>query len=392
MKITDVRTVLVRVPLVEPATMWYSTRFTSAKVVVFVDTDEGITGLGETRYMEPTAAIIEHIFRPKLIGEDPFDVEKINNMLLGQHPSTMAYTAYYLRIGAAGGVDLALWDIIGKATGQPAYRLLGGHFRDKVPCRAWLPVKSPEEQAKDATRFVDMGWKAFKIKVGANPQMDVECVKAIREAVGTGIEIGIDVNGAWTRAMAIRTIKKMEKYDLSHVEQPVAPHDLDGMAHVRRHVDVPILACDPVLATKYDILRIVEKQAADMINVDPIRAGGMLACKKNCAIAEAAGISVCTHSTEELGIGTAGVLHLVTSTPNFLTPNDNSYHHLSDDIITSPFKYEKGYLRVPEGPGLGIKVDLKKLEKYHQLYKSGKLKHQKGIPREGGGYFWYNQR
>ena len=192
--------------------------------------------------------------------------------------------------------------------------------------------------------------------------------------------------------MAIRTIKKMEKYDLSHVEQPVAPHDLDGMAHVRRHVDVPILACDPVLATKYDILRIVEKQAADMINVDPIRAGGMLACKKNCAIAEAAGISVCTHSTEELGIGTAGVLHLVTSTPNFLTPNDNSYHHLSDDIITSPFKYEKGYLRVPEGPGLGIKVDLKKLEKYHQLYKSGKLKHQKGIPREGGGYFWYNQR
>lgn len=386
------RTVLVRVPLTEPSSMWYQTRYATDKVVIFVDTDEGVTGIGEARYMGITKTIIEQKIKPKIVGLDPFDTESIGHKFWAKDPSTLQHTAYTYLINAVGGVDIALWDIIGKVTEKPIYKLMGGRYRDKVPCRAWLATKKPEKQAEDAVKIVQKGWKALKIKIGINPERDVETVKAVREAVGDGIEIGVDANGAWTPGIAKRTIKKMEKYDLSHVEQPVAAHDLNGLAHVRKCVNVPILACDQMIATKYDILEIIRKEAADMINVDPIRAGGMLECKKNCAIAEAAGLSVCTHSTEELGIGTAGLLHLITSTSNFLTPNDSSYHNLADDIISKKFEYNEGYLDVPDGNGLGVSIDTEKLMKYNALYKSGKLKSEKGLGKEDGNYYWFKSK
>jgi glucarate dehydratase len=372
--------------------MWYQTRYATDKVVIFVDTDEGVTGIGEARYMQTTKTIIEQIIKPKIVGLDPFDIESIGHKFWAKDPSSMQYTAYTYLINAVGGIEIALWDIIGKVLKKPVFKLIGGRYRDRVPCRAWLPTKEPKEQAKDAVNFVQRGWRALKIKIGTNPEKDVETVKTVREAVGDKIEIGVDVNGAWTPGIAKRTIKKMEKYDLSHVEQPVAAHDLNGMAHVRRCVNVPILACDPMLATKYDILEIVRKEAADMINVDPIRAGGLIECKKNCAIAEAAGISVCTHSTEELGIGTAALLHLVTSTSNFLTPNDSAYHHLADDIISNRFNYNEGCLNVPDRNGLGVDLDMEKLKKYHLLYKSGDLKSKKGLGKEDGNYYWFKSR
>jgi L-alanine-DL-glutamate epimerase-like enolase superfamily enzyme len=373
--------------------MWYQTRYATRHAIVFVDTDEGITGIGEVS--EDDVNFVENSVKPKVIGLDPFDVEKIQrtvampcgalNVTWWGAYGTDARTAY-------GGFDIALWDIIGKACKKPVYKLMGGRYRDGVQCRYWMSCKSPQEQAAEAKMAVERGWKALKVKIGTNPETDVERMKSIREAVGNGIEIGLDPNSAWTLTTAVRTIRKMERYEPSHIEQPLL--NLEDMADVKRHVNVPIVAHESC-PNKETLMEVIQKKAADAVWINPIEWGGFLECKKACAIAEASGLGIAMGSNAaELGPAHAAQLHTVTSTPNFYMPNDNSNHYLeppSGDVIKKPFRTVEGRLTVPDEAGLGVEIDEQKLEYYHQLWLSGQYKNERGLGREGV-YFWYSTK
>ena len=389
MRITDVRTTMVAVPFstfgrFEPVTMWYGTRYASIHCVTFIETDEGITGVSTQGNQH---AIMDRI-RPKLIGQDPFDIEHIEEEVLG-HPFGGRWRLFDTDTVAA--VDNALWDIVGKACGQPLYRLWGGRVNDPIHVRYWMCTKSPEEMASEALKAVERGWRAFKIKLGTDPKTDLERVRAIREAVGDGVQLCFDLNGAYPLSVAVRMLRKMARYDPAYVEEPVPgswPYDpgcLEDMADIRRITGIPIEAhCHGPNCEEY-VLKLIEKRAADALHLNVQWVGSALECRRLCAIAEAGGLVVTGQSTcAELGPRNAFMLHLIASERAFKGTHDSSTHHLeppSGDIIREEFRTVEGTLRPPDGPGLGVEIDEGKLDYYHKLYESGKYRHEKGLGR-----------
>lgn len=402
MIVTDVKTVNVCVPLstfgrFEPVTMWYGTRYAALKTIIFIETDEGVTGLGET--WAPADATVKGLKR-WIVGRDPFDVNAIARSInnFGNVLHLIGHLGGKL-LNVTGGISMALWDIIGKATNTPIYKLIGGQYREQIECRYWICDKHPEDQAAEAVRAVEAGFKALKIKAGINPEHDVRCVKAVREAVGDRIDLGFDFNGGYTKGKAIWTIKKMERYDPSHVEEPVNSQSITAMSHVKRHVDVPILCCGAGCTTKERILDLVVHDAADAVNLDLCRNGGFLEAQRCAAVAEAGDLEASCHSSPgELGIATAAQLHLATATPNWLEPVDSAYVKLlppSRDIITKPFTYENGTLKVPEAPGLGVEIDAESLAEAKRRYETEmeRWQHVRGRdPRVPARqfYYWYD--
>jgi len=372
LRITDVRTVMVTVPFHEPIEMWYQRRSASIHPVTFIETDEGVTGVNT----EGDEYTIVNLLRSKLIGRDPFDVEKVEAELGGAirgrweiPPNSMAV------------VDGALWDIIGKSCGKPLYQLWGGKFNEKIHVRYWMSCKSPKEQAAEAVKAIGGGWKAFKIKLGTDPETDVERVKAVRDAVGSDVQLCFDINGGYPIGVAINTLRRMARYEPAYVEDPVPNHwpydsgSLEAMADIRRITGVP---------NCLEFARlVVEKRAADAIHLNVSFTGGVLEAKRVCAVAEAGGLIVTGQSSAaELGPRNALLLHLITSERTFKGSNDSSTHHLTGDIIKKEFKTVNGTLTVPESAGLGVEIDEKKLKKYHEIYKSGLYQHEPGLGRK----------
>ena len=402
MIVTDVRAVNVCVPLstfgrFEPVTMWYGTRYAALKTMIFIETDEGITGVGEA--WAPADKTVQGLKR-WIVGRDPFDVNAIERTI--NNRGNVRHLMGHLPVGllnVTGGISMALWDVMGKAVEKPVYKLIEGRYRDRVECRYWMCDKPPEDQAAEAVKAVEAGFRALKIKAGLNPEHDVNCVKAVREAVGDRVEIGFDFNGGYTAGKAIRTIKKMERYDPSHIEEPVDSNNIGALARVRRHVDVPILCCGRGCTTKESIQELVFKDAADAVNLDLCRNGGFLETQRCAAVAEAGGLEASCHSSPgELGVATAAQLHLVTATPSWLEPVDSAYVKVlppSEDIITRPFEYENGTLSVPEGPGLGIEIDEERFERARRRYETelDRWQHVRGRdPRVPSRqfYYWYD--
>ena len=314
------------------------------------------------------------------------------------HGSVLTTVGHMLTplLNVAGAIDMALWDIVGKAANQPIYKLIGGKFRERVECRYWMGAKDPRGVAEEVGKAVAKGFRAIKIKIGLNPELDVECVKAAREAAGPRIEIGFDVNGGYSVLEAVRILKKMEEYDPSHVEEPVNSSNIRALAYVKQHTSIPILCDGPARTTKEQIQELVIQRACDAVHLDLTVNGGFLEAQRCAAVAEAGDLKVSCHSSPgELGIATAAQLHLVTATPNFLWPVDSAYTKMlppSEDIIRSPFVYENGSLKAPEGPGLGVEIDEEKLQRAKHRYDTelDKWQHVVGSdPRVPSRQFYY---
>ena len=342
MKITDIRTRNICIPLStlgkhEPVTMWYGSRFSAIKTIIFIDTDEGITGLGETSIGAGGDQRLFEQIKSRLIGRDPHDINSIERgmNLTGQVTTKIGHlldTSASSALNITGSIDQALWDIVGKAANQPIYNLIGGKYRDRVEARYWMGAKPPDKCADEVKRAVAAGFKSFKIKIGLNPEFDIECVAAAREAAGPRIELGYDCNGSYSQLEAIRMLRKMEPYDPSHVEEPVDSASVRALAEVSRHTDIPILCDGPARTTKEQILELIMHRACDAIHLDVVINGGFLETQRCAAIAEAGGLKVSCHSSPgETGIATAAQLHLVTATRQTSSgrstpPTPNSSH------------------------------------------------------------------
>jgi muconate cycloisomerase len=266
------------------------------------------------------------------------------------------------------GIELALWDILGKAAGLPVYRLLGGAIRETVPIKMSVSGAEPKRAAEIACWAMERGLKALKVKVGIEPEGDLARVKAVRAAIGPSVRMGVDANGGWSPRVAIETIRRMAaECNIYFAEQPVAPLDMQWLVDVRRNVPVPVMA-DESCYTLQDAMALIRAGAADILSIYVGKGGGIGPARKMAAVAEAAGLTCTVGSNLELGVASAAMAHLATASVgvgaeefpcDILGPL--AYEH---DLLVEPIEFRDGAVRVPQGPGLGVELDENMLARY----------------------------
>lgn len=377
MKIVDVKATPVYVEMEAPLLWSMGVEHGTTRTVIQLFTDEGIVGLGETYGGAATARRIEEA-RPLFIGLDPFEVQTMvkHFEVFRVTSEQMARAAEMKFVGA--GVEMAIWDIIGKALEKPLYRLWGGANDTFVPFVAYVfyryekdgigGERSPEDIVRRYGELVERcGFEGLKLKGGVfPPEEEWRAIKALREVFGDGIKfLRFDPNQAWTVETSIRYLNRMERFDLEYVEDPT--WDLEGMSLVRSDVRVPLATNQAVIGFQ-QIAPAVRMRAIDVLLVDLYFWGGVTQAKKVAAICETFNIGLAIHSDRDLGIGTAAALHFWASTPQMSHHYDTHYHDQVGDVIAEPFVFRDGGLRAPEGPGLGVTLDEDRLRYHARLY------------------------
>jgi L-alanine-DL-glutamate epimerase-like enolase superfamily enzyme len=356
MKVTHLRAVLVGIPQKAPIAPYQSRyRATSEKeaLIVRLETDNGLVGWGETPvdWLDKSfEGAPEEMLRGQVLGRDPFDLEQW-------------YAENTLGSYLSSGVEMAFWDLKGQATGLPLYRLLGGAVRKKIELAACMGIRPYAEAKEIARRYVDMGFTTLKTKAGRRAEEDLEMVRGIRDGVGDKLKLRIDPNQGYAPEVAFPLARDLEKYNLEYFEQPMPKGLIADAARLRQRTQTPI-ALNESVTTLEIVLQILQLQAADVLLPDTYQCWGILGVKKVAVVAEAAGVPCVFHCAHDLGLKTAAMLHIVASCPGFSLANDCTYYGLVDDIITPLHAIDRGFMAVPEGPGLGVKVDEVKLAKY----------------------------
>lgn len=379
MKITSVRTTPLAVPFIDKHVTWMGAFSTKSTLLIEVFTDEGLVGLGEAPGVPfpEVIQIVVHEFERLLVGMDPFDITAFNQQCIrSQSWHRFRSIANY----ALGGLDMALWDIVGKSLGQPLHRLLGGAVRDSIDLYAWIPRKPIADMVSDALRFKEAGFNVFYLKVGLGLDRDSSELAAVREAVGYDVELRIDANGAWTTAQAIQSIREFEKYRPGWVEQPVTEDDFDGFELVGRSTGAP-LCIDQGAQTNPLAYRAIKRRLASSICLDVHRMGGVLPLKEMAATAASAHMQVCRHAGPEYGISSTAHLHVCATIPNLSTGNQTYGTMIVDDIVNEPTRdFRRGSLVVPDRPGIGVTLNPDKVAKYAEMYRQMRSAHCRVIP------------
>ena len=371
MKITKVECIPVSIPFAKPIVMSGGPVTQADGVVLKIHTDEGITGVAETGdtslwYMGETQDSIMYnltkVFAPQmLIGEDPFNIETI---VAKMDKATRANNH------SKAVVDYALHDLMGKALGVPVYKLLGGLSNPKIALAFVMSSGTPEEVAAEGKALVEAGFQGLKLKVGAKaPDDDIEMIAALRAAVGDKVKVMIDANGGWMYHQALYVLQRVVKYDVFLCEQPVPWWDIDGLARLRRKVDVPIFA-DESAAELGHVLQIIEKDAADGFFLKVPKAGGILKSRRWVSVAQAANMPVMCGCMINSGLGSAAEAAFLGATAwmgkieqesigplNLYNIYDTVSGPIENDLAKQAPRYEKGYLYPPEGVGLGVELD-----------------------------------
>jgi muconate cycloisomerase len=374
MKITGLETIVIELPGRSSYT-WRSLQVPIGRYVILkISTDEGITGLGEApailswggehgRYFGEDPGIVCYLIRDcftaMLVGADPFAVKNIlaqADIDIRGYPYTKAM------------IESALFDIMGRS--------LGGAVRTEIPLCHSVGVAAPEDAAKEAAQVVEDGINWLQIKVPGEPAEDLAIVKEIRRQVGAEVTIFPDINRGYKSVKtATNSIKAMHgEADISAVEQPV--EGIDAMAAVCRAVEIPVIV-DEGCWTPQDAIEIVKRGSADVISIYFTKSGGLIRSMEIGAIGRAAGLPTNVNGSLEGGVGNASNLHLAAALEGTVLPGVITVNTLAgreqtkvggvfytDDVITEPFEYADGCLKVPDKPGLGIELDPEKIEKY----------------------------
>lgn len=370
---TEARIALVevqstRIPVRRPHQMAIGTTTFQENVVVRLVSEDGTVGYGEAPHMVghsqrgETPGTVRVVLRTKLVpavlGLDAMSPEALSLALANAVPGNLR---------AKGALVMAAYDLAGRTLGTPAYNLLGGLVRGRVPLSWSLPIVERAQVLQEGVEMLEKGWRILKVKIGRpDPLEDAAVVVALRKEVGDGPEIRADANQAYDVRTAIRVIERMEEANLGFLEQPVHRDDLEGMAEVRSRVGVPIMA-DESAETPEDIPRIWRARAADSVSIYVVGPGGLDRSKRMATIAEACRLRGYVGGALESVIGASAGLHLAASSPAIdLGCEMGGQYLLADDFAATPIPMEDGALVVPRGPGLGLDLDAEKLDRYRE--------------------------
>ena len=333
---------------------------------VRVYTDEGIVGIGECFRRQPQVVktLIDCTLKSVLVGQDPLDTElRWRDMVRAGSASDMGGAVYC----AIPGLDIAMWDIKGKALGMPIHKLLGGKLRDKIRMYASSMRRdlSPVEEAERAASFVEDGYTAYKLHSGVPGAIDdpadqtVETVREVRAAVGDHIEILVDVNGAFSTHHAMEIGRALEDLGVFHFEEPRPHYDLQGLATIADALDIPI-ASGEMIYTHWQYRDLILQGRVDILQPDIVKVPGFTEFQRIAALASAFGKPITVHNTQPT-ISTVAHLHVCAAYANI--PYAQEYNieptSIRDEwpILKPPLEVKDGYLEVPDGPGLGVDLD-----------------------------------
>jgi len=332
-------------------------------VLVKVRTDNDLVGMGEAptdsyETLETVKFMIDRHVTPNLIGLDPFDIDR-NNDVVSWRTDRMALRH------VSSAINYALYDIMGKELGVPLYVLLGGKYREKVLASVEVPRGTPEDMTAHSKEYYDSGIRGIKAKIGSSPDRDAKCLKSIRDELGEKISLRGDANESYTIQGAIRLARLAEKndVDLEVLEQPVTCSDLTGMRKVAHAVDTPVEA-DESAYSLYQVFEILRRNACDVINTKCSKAGGISGVKKWATVAEAARKPIVIGTEYGLGPMVATKVHLGAAIKNADPVVEFTEIVLHDLLLKEQLNLEDGYIRLPTKPGLGWELDEKKIEEF----------------------------
>lgn len=376
MKITDLRATTVTVPLEAPlrhANGCHWGRF--VRTIIEVETDEGLVGLGEMGGGGESAEAAFHALKTYLLGHDPTRLEELRFLI-----SNPTASLYNNRTQMLAALEFACLDILGQKWGVPVSEILGGRLRDRVPFASYLFFCYPNSQSGTGeVRTIEQlieaaqtlkrryGFTSHKLKGGVfPPEYELECYRALARALD-GDRFRFDPNGVWSTETSIWFGRQIEDIRNDYLEDPV--FGMNGMRRVREKVRMP-LATNTVVINFEQLAANILNTAVDVVLLDTTFWGGIRACVKAAGVCETFQLGVAVHSSGELGIQLATMLHLGAVIPNLSFAADAHYHHLTDDIIQGgKLKYENGAIAVPSAPGLGVKLDRDKVGEYRELYR-----------------------
>jgi D-galactarolactone cycloisomerase len=380
MKIINVIPHVLSIPLSEPFAFsqgWVEKR---SSMIVEIVTDEGITGWGESlchgmQAPEIAASFIQFCFKEMLIGRDPFDVEVLWEEMYNR---TRPFGQYGAAVNAISGIDIALWDVIGRVLNKPIHKLLGGAFRTEVfpYATGFYRVKGkhyPEAGVEEAKRHISNGFNALKLKTGFGVEKDIEYVYSIRQAVGPDIMIMMDANCAYNAGTARRILLECEQAKVHFFEEPLAPEDMEGYQSLRNLTGTYIASGENIFG-KTGYRQWISGRVLDILQPDLMSAGGFTECKKIAAMAQAWNTMLVPHVWGS-GIGLAASLQFIASlppTPLSLNPQepmleyDQSAHPFREDLIFHAISMAEGRVKIPQKPGIGVQVNRDVIQAYEK--------------------------
>jgi D-galactarolactone cycloisomerase len=333
-------------------------------VIVEVITDEGVTGLGEG---VGDAFLIQQILsgsmKQKALGLNPMDIEVIRSKLIDNEVYMEQKGSV---ICAASAIEIACWDIKGKVLNVPVFQLLGGLYRDKIEAYAsdiyW--EEDSKKMGENASRIKDAGYGAIKAHIGCkSPREETRRVHVLREAIGPDVNLMIDLNGGYDALQVMEAVKLWEPYDLYWLEEPLSACDIERLASLKNNISTPIAAGENEFRL-HGFKNLFDKKAVDVAMPDIGRVGGIQETRNICALAQSYGILVSPHNYSS-GILLAATIQLMASVPNTqLLEIDTSDNSIYQELLIEPLEIKNSFVKVPQFPGLGVKLDQKTIEKY----------------------------
>jgi D-galactarolactone cycloisomerase len=366
MKITDIKTIRLRamVPVEGQVFSRSGIRNSRSATLVQIETDEGITGIGScSGNGELIEVIIDKVLTPLLIGMDPTEIDAIwdKAYFRGGHKE---FGTRGVGVVTMSGIDIALWDILGKVRGVPLHDLLGGKVREKVPVYATaLYPEQPSKVAKRARGFAEQGFHGVKIKVGFDLDQDIRIVRAVRQELGKDFVVMTDANQGYTLDVALKATDAFADCGAYWLEEPLFVEDIEGHAILRERGKTPV-AVGENLNMCYAFENFIVRGAVDFIQPDVARAGGITEIRKITGMAAKHKVPVSFHTWGD-GVALAASVHLAAALQECIVMElDYTYNPLREELLREPVKFENGYLIPLEKPGLGVELDQQALQKF----------------------------